>query len=164
MASLKLYLSKLNGDCDRFYQKAKCNKKFDPKRDDVWFTVNPIGINTLGNFMKKISKRLALSVTYTNHCIRATCVTEMTRAGYEARQIMKVTGHKSAESLKSYDHDNCSATKRDISSLLSVGMKTPSVASASSSISNTMSTTQVQGQHVYHIHGNFYQNCTFGKE
>ena len=92
-------------------------------------------------------------------------MTEMTRAGFEVRQIIKVTGHKSADSLKIYDHDNCSATKRDISSMLSVGMKTPSVASASPSVSNTtMSTTQVQGQHVYHFHGNFYQNGTFGNE
>ena len=37
-------------------------------------TAVPKGKNTLGNFMKVISKKLGLSHSYTNHSIRATVV------------------------------------------------------------------------------------------
>ena len=75
LASLKLYMSKLNCDCDRFFQKARSSKRFDPKYNDIWFSSRPIGKNMLSNFMKNISKRLALSNSYTNHNIRATRIT-----------------------------------------------------------------------------------------
>ena len=89
----------------------------------------------------------------------------MARRGFEARQIMKVTGHKSAESLKAYDQDNSSSAKRDISAFLSAGKKNLSVSCSSTSTSSSLSTTQFRGQNVFNISGNFYaQNSTFSNE
>ena len=45
LASLKLYMSKLNSDCDSFYQKVRSGKIFDPKYNDIWFISKPIGKN-----------------------------------------------------------------------------------------------------------------------
>ena len=99
----------------------------------------------------------------------------MSRGGFEARrlnpkpnpnpnQIMKVTEHKSPESLKTYDQDNSSSAKRDISAFLSTCKQNPSV-SGSSTITSTMSTTQLRGQNVFNISGNFYaQNDSFSNE
>ena len=39
---------------------------------------------------------------YTNHSLRATCVTILDNAGFASRDIMAVSGHKSESSLKHY--------------------------------------------------------------
>ena len=93
--------------------------------------------------MKKISKRLNLSRIYTNHCIRATCVTMLSAHGLEARHIMRVTGHKSESSLRSYDNDNSEKQKRLISSIL-----TKALTSASSMSEREGSTSAYSNQTV----------------
>ena len=84
----------------------------------IWLTNAVLGVNSIANFMKQISQRLNLSNIYTNHCIRATVVTLLSAHGFESRQIMRVTGHKSESSLKSYDKDNAVGLKRKISNVL----------------------------------------------
>ena len=115
--SLKLYLSKLNVNAKNFYCKEITNKSFS-KEDETWYTAVPKGKNTLGNFMKVISKKLGLSYSYTNHSIRATVVTVLSKHGFQSRQIMRLTGHKSESSLRSYDKENSSKQKREISETL----------------------------------------------
>ena len=44
--------------------------------------------------MSSISKELKLSQKYTNHCIRATAVSLLDESNFEARHIMRVSGHK----------------------------------------------------------------------
>ena len=56
---------------------------------------SPLGENTLGQFMKNISKMASLSEQYTNHSVRSTHID----AGFEARHIMKIIGHKSESSI-----------------------------------------------------------------
>ena len=116
--SLKLYLSKLEPNCDTFLQKTITRKNFKPETETVWYTAKCLGVNTIGNIMKGISKRLNLSKIYTNHCIRAACITLLAASGFEARQIMRVTGHKCESSLRAYDHDNTVQQKKDISAVL----------------------------------------------
>ena len=52
--------------------------------------------------MSSISKELKLSQKYTNHCIRATAVLLLDECNFEARHIMRVSGHKSGSSIRSY--------------------------------------------------------------
>ena len=133
VASLKKYLSKLDPSSNIFYVQPIKRKNFKPEYENIWYTSKPHGINRIGNMMKKISERLHLSQTYTNHCIRATTVTELAKKGFEARQIMRVTGHKCESSLRSYDRDNSTLQKRLISESLakhSKRQKTPGTASA----------------------------------
>ena len=119
LRSLKLYISKLHPDCEFLFVKPKVSKFFFTEKENIWYTSKPLGIQALGNLMKTISKRLNLSKTYTNHCIRSTCITLLASHGLEARQIMRVSGHKSESSLRSYDHDNSVEQKRKISAILS---------------------------------------------
>ena len=72
--------------------------------NDVWYDNQVIGVNYLGKMMKNISKDAPLSVAYTNHCVRATCVTLLDAADYEARDIMAISGHRSESSIRSYSH------------------------------------------------------------
>ena len=79
--------------------------------------------------MKEISIDAGLRIVYTNHSIRATCITLLDNAGNEARHIMAVSGHKSESSIRSYSKTGFGA-KRKMSSLLSSTMTSVSEAKA----------------------------------
>ena len=53
---------------------------------------------------------------YTNHCLRSTSIGILDAGGLEGRQIIRITGHKSEGSIKSYSRNLTSAKKREISS------------------------------------------------
>ena len=122
VAALKLYLSKLNPKCSAFYQQPR--RKNWQASDPVWYNNCPLGVNTLGDMMKKMSKSAGLSQIYTNHSIRATVCTILNEQDvFSDRTICSLTGHKNTQSLKHY----CKASakqKRDMSDVLqeAVGM------------------------------------------
>ena len=97
VSSFKKYLSKLHPLCLTFYQRP--NARYQYKS---WYVNAPLGVNTLNNMMKEISTAAKTSVTYTNHCLKATTGTVLKRAGVPVQDIMSVTGHKNPASLNSY--------------------------------------------------------------
>ena len=52
--------------------------------------------------MKFLSEDIKLSMAYTNHSIRATVITTLDKDGFEARHIMKLSSHKSENTIKEY--------------------------------------------------------------
>ena len=91
VASFRKYITKLNPKNPWLWQKPL--DAFD-EDDNVWYANSPLGKNTLRLLMKNISKMAHLSVEYTNHSIRATDITALDDAGFEARHIMRITGYK----------------------------------------------------------------------
>ena len=81
LVSLRLYLSKLNPTCPYFFQ--HLSRKCDTSVDQYWYSGKRIGINTLGGFMKEISKEAKLSQIYTNSSVRFTAI-DPKAAGYFA--------------------------------------------------------------------------------
>ena len=69
--------------------------------------------------MADISKSAKCSGIYTPHCLRATAITAMSEAGFEARQIMFMSGHRSESSLSSYNRTLSNEQKLSVSSCLS---------------------------------------------
>jgi hypothetical protein len=116
VGTLEKYLSKLHPDNPNMWQRPK-NRILEGV--DVWYDNSPIGKNTLYNFMANVSRRAGLSVRYTNHCIRATCITTLYHKGVEARHIMGISGHKSENSIRSYSERLSEDKKRHISDILS---------------------------------------------
>ncbi|WAR28833.1 hypothetical protein MAR_014537 [Mya arenaria] len=68
----------------------------------------------------QISNTAALSQKYPNHCIRATSISALDIAAFEARQIIRVTGHKSETSIESYASRLTEGTKREMLDALSI--------------------------------------------
>ena len=99
VATYKLYVSKLNDGCKRLWQRPR-NSFLDG--DTTWYCAVPLGEKTLSSFMSKISASLQLPIKYTNHSIRATGATLLSRENFNNAQIMAVTGHKSVSSLAVY--------------------------------------------------------------
>ena len=87
-----------------------------------WYRNAPLGVNTLGNKMKTISRQAGCSLMYTNHSLRATTVTVLDEAGIASRDIMAVTGHKSESSLKHYVRTS-NSRKQDMSMIISSQMQ-----------------------------------------
>ena len=71
VASLKLYLSKLNKKCEALFQRPLL---ISPESAQSWYRCCPLGVNTLSRMMLTISEECGLSKRYTNHSIRATNV------------------------------------------------------------------------------------------
>lgn len=114
--SFVYYRSKLNPLQSSLWQRPK---KIVKETDVIWYDNSPLGKNTLGNMLKSMSTMYNLSTVYTNHCLRATCITTLDLNGFEARQIMNISGHKSETSLKNYSHHVSESVKRKMSHALS---------------------------------------------
>ena len=76
--------------------------QIDPQKPDIWFTRKNIGKNPLASFMSEVSRKCNLSQIYTNHSIRVTGCTVLTRCKFSSSEIMAVSGHKSVQSLAIY--------------------------------------------------------------
>ncbi|XP_031572245.1 uncharacterized protein LOC116306345 [Actinia tenebrosa] len=97
---LKLYISKLNLLQEAFFQKPK---QLINAADPVWYENKPLGVNSLAKMMKNISIGANLSKVYTNHSVRSTSITTLSNSGVPSRHIMAISGHKSEQSLVSYN-------------------------------------------------------------
>jgi hypothetical protein len=94
------YKAKLHPLCPAFWQKPREVALEDPEQP--WYCNSPVGNNTLSKKMKVISTSAGCATMYTNHCLRATCVTVLDREGFASRDIMTVSGHHSETSIKHY--------------------------------------------------------------
>ena len=61
--------------------------------------------------MKFLATDLKLSIQYTNHSIRATCISTLDSARFEARHIMALSSHKNECTIKEYS-TTCPEIKR----------------------------------------------------
>ena len=113
--AFKKYIDKLHPDQERMWQRPLDSVAED---DPVWFCNMPSGKDIVGGLMGKISDAANLSLHYTNHCIRTTAICALDNAGYDARHIMQISGHKCEASIRSYAHFLPSATSRKISGTL----------------------------------------------
>ena len=77
VASFEKYMAKLNPARDDFWQRPSPSFK----KTGVWYENKPIGVNTLHTMMREISLAGELSTIYTNHRLRATTITVLSRKG-----------------------------------------------------------------------------------
>ena len=135
-----LYVSKLNPKCPWLFQRPK--KSIKGKENEEWYDNVPVGPHPLENCMRKLSENAGLSMMYTNHCIRATVITNLDRAGFEARHIKAVSGHKSDETIKNYAVKCPNIKKREMSDVLSAKLDIKRPKPKASSTVTTESTTR----------------------
>ena len=115
VASYKKYQDKLNKDNDKLFQTPKTSVP----QSGPWYKKSSVGKNTLGAMMSSISKKAELSRIYTNHCVRATCIGILDKAGFADRDICQVSGHNNESSLSSYTGRVCNNTKMAMSDSIS---------------------------------------------
>jgi len=120
VVALKLYVSKIPPNVNILFP-APCRKwKFS---DRFWYAQKQVvGKNMLASMMKTISADAELSSVYTNHCLRATCVTQLHNKGFSVSDIQTVTGHKRPDSVQRYIKQIGSEKKRKLSHALCESM------------------------------------------
>ena len=131
--TFELYISKLNPALSCLWQRPRATDNFSHS-DEVWYCNVPLGKNALGTFMSSISKELKLSQKYTNHCIRATAVSLLDECNFEARHIMRVSGHKSESSIRSYSRRLSEVKRKEISHALTSACSVKNLESTSTAI------------------------------
>ena len=94
--------------------------------------------------MKRISEDAGLSKLYTNHSIRATCITILDQNNTEACQILSVTGQSSEMSLRSYA--KTSTLKRQQMSSLIASKSSSATSSTSRHSEQSTTSTLVERQ------------------
>ena len=87
---------------------------------DLWYSSKPLVKKTFSGFMSDVCKSAKCAKTYTPHCLRATAITAMSDGGFEARQIMYMSGHRCEGSLKTYNRELSNDQKKSMSSCLSL--------------------------------------------
>lgn len=97
--SFQNYVRRLHPSNERLWQKPLDSFS---ENSPVWYCNSGVGEKTLSSFMSRLSKSCGLAQIYTNHSIRATGATILSKNMYGAAQIMAVTGHKSVQSLTTY--------------------------------------------------------------
>ena len=94
VASFRKYISKRPPNVTPFYLHPLRLKELQIQQSSVWYSIQPMGKNHLGDMLPRLCREAGLSTRYTNHSLRSTAVRRLTEAGLESRQIMSVTGHR----------------------------------------------------------------------
>ena len=89
--------------------------------------------------MPRTSMHAGLSVRYTNHCVRATSVVLLKKAGFEDHEVCFITGHTIPKSLSSY-----SQPTEEVKAKMAFAMDTKPVSESSTSlvVSSTENTSE----------------------
>ena len=110
--TFELYLRLLNDGNDSLFQRAKIGYQVN---DGACMYVNAkAGRDKLALMMSVMSTSAGLSKRYTNHCVRATCVSLLDE-NYDPTQIMGISMHKSLSSILSYRGRVKRSKKREMS-------------------------------------------------
>lgn len=105
MKILDMYLSKLPADAaakGNFYLQPLPNVPKKP--DNQWFSIAPIGRNSLAKVVKEMCAAADISGHTTNDSLRATGASYMFQAGVPEKLVQQRTGHCSLMGLRQYEH------------------------------------------------------------
>lgn len=96
--SFEMYTNLLNARCDKLWQRPLAKENAEGN----CYSRQPMGHNTLGTFISKLSEQCASSQRYTNHDIHVTSCTILYCCRFSNKEIMALTRHKSVNSLAIY--------------------------------------------------------------
>ena len=120
-------------------------RPLDKKPEDPhspWYSAAPLGKHTLQQKVKKMCAAAGIQGTKTNHSLRATGATELYKKGVPEKLIQERTGHRSIESLRTYER-----TSEEQHKAASTLLSAPSHSSASYSHCFVSSKTKTIGIH-----------------
>lgn len=110
-----LYVSRLDPRLNRLWQQPKLSITWD---QEIWYQCQPVGKSKCQDLMPTLYANAGLSKRYTNHCVRSTVLGILDRGKFGARKIMRWSGHKSENSIKSYAHTTTNAEKKEMAEYL----------------------------------------------
>ncbi len=68
----------------------------------IWFSINAVGHNTLGQTVKRLCQEAGIQGFKTNHSLRVSNATRLFQSGVDEQLIMTRTGHRSVQGVRTY--------------------------------------------------------------
>ena len=103
VTSYLTYLYSLSKESESLWQTPKFTCFPEDPRNRTYYGPLDVGHNTHEKFVSRIAKNCGLEeFKYTNHNLRVTAITTLTRDNFSNKQIMSITGHKPSSSLETY--------------------------------------------------------------
>ena len=81
-------------------QAGQCLYSKSQQATDCWFTVQPLGHDSLTNIVQNMCKQAGISGYKTNHSLRVTTATRFYQASIDEQLIMKRMGHCSLDGVR----------------------------------------------------------------
>lgn len=141
-----------------------CPNRNRTNNDSAWYKNQPVGICELSKWTRLGAEKVGLdtkSKKITNHSNRASTVSNLSYAGANLQEIIKITGHASTTSLEPYMKLNEEHHAKIIASLRKneAAPSMPSTSNSSSTCTNSsVNTTEKNCTAVYnHCTFNFYK-------
>ena len=78
----------------------------------IWYKASPLGLNSLGNFMKSMAETAKLTYKHTNHSARRTMITTLRHENVNPLDISQLSGHKNLESIDTYSEASAEQQRR----------------------------------------------------
>jgi hypothetical protein len=73
--------------------------------DGIWYKNCPVGVNEISKWVKCLAENIGLDVKrrkISNHSLRSSAVSSLSKAGVRDQQLLKITGHQNINSIKPY--------------------------------------------------------------
>ena len=128
------YLNALSPRSEKLWQTPKFEEF--PTDGSTVFYYGKMGHNKIDSFVGEVCDLVGTQKRYTNHCLRVTAVTNLSRQNFNNKQIMSITGHKSSASLEIYQKVNPSE-KLEMGHTLANALTNPNPQKRSSTSTNT---------------------------
>ena len=74
----------------------------DVENTNIWFTLNPLGKNKLGDLVRTMAEKAAYLICKVNHSARKITITSLLHSYIEVTTVMQLTGHKNVASINEY--------------------------------------------------------------
>ena len=71
-------------------------------KTEVWYKWQPLGVHSLGQFMKTMADAVSLTGKHTNHSARRTMITAIRHENVNPLEISQLSGYKNLKSIDSY--------------------------------------------------------------
>ena len=123
-----------------FYLGIKRNRRLN---DNIWFKTQPMGVNTISNMMKTTVAGTSLEEShkrFTNRSAKKTAVSRLKKANVERSDIVKVTSHRSVQSLDDYDEADEEEQQRLSSAISKRNYENPSAEKKRMAVSDITTT------------------------
>ena len=74
-------------------------------KSEVWYKRQPLGVHSLGQFMKTMADAVSLTGKHTNHSARRTMITALRHENVNPLDISQLLGYKNLKSIDSYSRN-----------------------------------------------------------
>ena len=83
-------------------------------RTEIWYKRPPLGVHSLGQFMKTMADAVSLTGKHTNHSSRRTMTTALRHENVNPLDISQLSGHKNPKSIDCYSSVSVEQQKRNV--------------------------------------------------